>query len=100
MRTLFAVLALFLSAVAASAVERTITIEVTGLTCPSCPYIASQAIESVESAQVIDGEYNEEEQLAVFIVTYDDELTTAEEVAAAPAEYGYEGRILDAATES
>jgi periplasmic mercuric ion binding protein len=70
-------------------------IEVTGLTCPSCPYIAAQAVESIDSVQINDGVYDPAAQLAVFDVSYDDELTSPADIAAAPEEYGYPARVIE-----
>ena len=98
MKRLFAAtLAGLLLATGALAEPREARIEVAGMTCPSCPYIAAQAIESVESVAVVGGEYDPQAQLAVFTVSYDDAVTTPEAIAAAPAEYGYSGRVLEGA---
>ncbi|MFV2033814.1 MAG: hypothetical protein ACC631_01655 [Halocynthiibacter sp.] len=80
---------------AAVAGPQQVKIEVTGLTCPTCPYIAAQAIESVSSVQILDGVYDQNAQLAVFDVLFDDEVTTGSEVAAAVENYGYPARVLD-----
>jgi len=79
---------------AASAAEQQATIEITGMTCPSCPYIAADAVQSVTSVEIVSGDYYQSAQLIVFIVTYDDALTTPQAIAAAPMEYGYPGRVL------
>lgn len=81
---------------AASATERAARIEVGGLTCPSCPYIAAEAVESVESVTIIEGEYDPAAAKIVFLVSYDDAVTSPETVAAAPKQYGYPGRVLEA----
>jgi len=80
---------------AAWSAERKVKIEVTGLFCPSCPYIAAQAVEAIDSAKIVDGIYDAGAQLAQFVVTYDDTQTTPEAIAAAPKKYGYPGRILE-----
>lgn len=89
------ILAGLLVAGAALSAERKVKIEVTELFCPSCPYIAAQAVESVDSAKIVDGMYDAQAQLAQFVVSYDDTQTTPEEIAAAPKQYGYPGRILE-----
>jgi periplasmic mercuric ion binding protein len=71
------------------------TIEVSGLTCPSCPFIAVQAVEAIEGVKVIGGEYDEQAQQAIFIVSYDDEITDPQAIATAPQGFGYPARILD-----
>jgi periplasmic mercuric ion binding protein len=88
-------LAILLATSAANAAERQAKILVTGLTCPSCPYIAAQAVESIKSVEVVGGQYDAQAQRIVFIVSYDDAVTTPEAIAAAPQEYGYPARVLD-----
>jgi len=80
---------------AALSAERKVKIEVTELSCPSCPYIAAQAVEEIDSAKIVDGMYDAAAQLAQFVVTYDDTKTTPEEIAAASEQYGYPGKILE-----
>lgn len=92
-------LALVLAA-AAQAAERQAKIEVTELTCPSCPFIAAQAIRDLESVEIVEGDYDQGAEKAVFVVKYDDTATTAAAIAAAPGHYGYPGRVLDDAPRS
>lgn len=87
--------ALLLAGSAVWAAERQASIEVSELFCPSCPYIAAEAVKSIESVQIIEGDYDEEAETIVFLVSYDDALTTPEAIAAAPMRYGYPGRVLD-----
>ncbi len=95
------VVAGLLSTTAAFAAEQQVKIEVSGLTCPSCPYIAAEAIKSVDSVQIVDGAYDEAAQTAIFVVSYDDAVTTPKAIADAPDEYGYPGVVLEAqATDS
>jgi mercuric ion binding protein len=84
-----------LAATTVFAAEQQTKIEVSGLTCPSCPYIAAEAIKSINSTQIVDGTYDEATQTATFVVSYDDSLTTPEEIADAPDEYGYMGIVLE-----
>ena len=95
MRTFFAAIFLVIgTSGAALAAEQVASIEVTGLTCPSCPYIAAQAVKSIESVEIVNSDYDEASQKIVFNVKFDDELTTAEAIASAPFEYGYPGSVL------
>ncbi|RMF39381.1 MAG: hypothetical protein D6754_05535 [Alphaproteobacteria bacterium] len=87
-------LALLLPA-AAGAEERTATLEVTGLYCASCPYIAAQAITSIPSADIVGGYYDPQAQLAHFVVRYDDAKATLDQLIAAPAQYGYPARRIE-----
>jgi len=82
------------------AAEQTARIEVTGLFCASCPYIAAQAITSIESAEIVDGFYDPEAQLAQFVVQYDDTLTTLAELVKATDQYGYPARLIEGDGES
>ncbi len=75
--------------------QRTATIEVTGLYCASCPYIAAQAITDVASARIVDGFYDQQAQLARYVVEYDDELTTLDELVAATMQYGYPATLIE-----
>ncbi len=43
-----------------------------------CPNIAAQAITDIASAEIVDGFYDPDRQLAQFVIQYDDELTTPE----------------------
>lgn len=80
---------------AVQAGEQVTTIEVTGLYCASCPYIAAQAIMDVPSANITDGFYDPRAQLAQFVVQYDDTETTLEQLISATSEYGYPARQID-----
>lgn len=88
----------FLAPIASSAEEQTATIEVSGLYCSSCPYIAAQAIMDVPSADITDGFYDPKAQIAQFVVQYDDAKSTLDQLVAATSEYGYPAREIDAIT--
>lgn len=92
---LITVFAGLLSTTMAFAAEQQTKIEVSGLTCPSCPYIAAEAISSIDSVEIVDGAYDEAAQTATFVVSYDDAVTTPQTIADAPDEYGYFGVILE-----
>ncbi len=82
----------------ASAGEVTTTLEVSGLWCSACPYIAAQAIQAVASATITDGYYDPQAQIAQFVVSYDDSLATLAQLVAATDEFGYPARQIDAIT--
>ena len=84
-----------LGAGSAVAAERTITVEVGGLWCASCPDIAAQAIQSFNSAEIVDGFYDRDKQLAQFVVTFDDLLTDADMIVASTSEFGYPAQLVD-----
>jgi len=95
MKPLFSILAaLVLSAGSAFAAQKTATIEVTGLFCASCPYIAAKAVNAVPSAKIVDGFYDPDKQLAQFVVEYDDALTTLDALVGATQEYGYPATLV------
>ena len=94
MKSIVLALATALTATAAWAGERTVVVEVTGLTCPSCPYIAADAIKSLETVQILEVDYDAAAQLARYTVTYDDDVTSAAAVATASDGFGYPGRIV------
>jgi mercuric ion binding protein len=79
----------------AFAAEQQTKIEVSGLTCPSCPYIAADAISSIDSVQIVNGSYDATAQTAIFVVSYDDAVTTPKAIADASGEYGYPGVVLE-----
>ena len=89
------VIAGLLFTTAAFAAEQQTKIEVSELTCPSCPYIAAEAISSIDSVEIIDGAYDAAAQTATFVVSYDDAVTTPKAIADASDEYGYPGRVLE-----
>lgn len=88
------------AATVAQAAERQASIEVSELFCPSCPYIAANAVESIDSVEIIQGDYDQAAETIVFLVSYDDAITTPEAIAEAPMQYGYPGRVLDDASGS
>ncbi len=89
-----ATLGLALTGGAALSAERTVNIEVTGLYCSSCPYIASQAIQSVESARITGGFYDANRQMARFVVQYDDEKATVDQLLQSTMQYGYPASLV------
>ena len=93
-RAVAATAAIFIAG-ASGAAERTATIEVTGLWCSSCPYIAAQAVKAIPSAEIIGGFFDPNLQLAHFIIQYDDELTTLAAVIGATEEYGYPATLVE-----
>ena len=98
MKRIFAALAAgLLTTSAAFAAQQQASIEIGKLDCPSCPYIAADAVSAIESVEIIEGDYDQEAETIVFLVSYDDAVTTAQAIAEAPMQYGYPGRVLDAA---
>ncbi|MGR3402825.1 MAG: heavy-metal-associated domain-containing protein [Paracoccus sp. (in: a-proteobacteria)] len=100
MRTLTLSLLGLFAATAAQAAERQASIVVSELTCPSCPYIAANAVKSIDSVEILQSEYDQAAEKIVFLVRYDDAVTSPEAIAAAPLQYGYPGRVLEDASGS
>ena len=100
MKRLAITLAAIPAAGVASAAERQARIEVSEPFFPSCPCIAAEAVRSVESVEILDGDYDQLAETIVFLVTYDDAVTTPEAIAEASMQYGYPGRVLDTASGS
>jgi len=90
----------FLVATGAQAAERQASIEVSELSCPTCPYIAADAVKSIDSVKILQGDYDQAAEKIVFLVSYDDTITTPETIARASMQYGYPGPVLDDASGS
>ena len=80
-----------LAATSALAGERTVTLEVSGMTCASCPYIVKQTLAAVDG--VADVEVSFAEKSAV--VTYDDSKTEVAALTAATAGMGFPATMKD-----
>jgi mercuric ion binding protein len=83
---------------AAHAEERQARIEVSGLWCASCSFIVGKALQKSDSVEIVDFAPDDSGETAVYTVTFDDALTTLEEIAAQPATYGYTAVVLDDAS--
>lgn len=94
MKRMILTIAAGLAATTSWAAEQVITVEVSGLTCPSCPYIAADAIKAVESAEILNVDFNSGDESARYTVRFDDAVTTAQAVATASDSYGYSGAIV------
>ncbi|HEX9648765.1 MAG TPA: cation transporter [Alphaproteobacteria bacterium] len=76
---------LALAAPAALAGERTVTLSVERMTCELCPITVAKAIERVAGVVDVAVDY----QAGTAVVTFDDDVTTWSEVAAASTNAGY-----------
>jgi mercuric ion binding protein len=85
---------LLLASGAAFADPQKARIEVSGLFCPSCSYIAGEALEQAESVEVIEQILAETGGSAVYVVTYDDAATTLAEIVAKPVSLGYGAELV------
>lgn len=82
------------SASMACADERQVQIEVSGLFCPSCSYIAGKSMEKIDSVSVLGATEASDGSTAVYLVSYDDDVITPAEIAQRPAQYGYTASVL------
>jgi len=81
-----------LSAAPLFAAEQTITVSVPGMTCASCPFIVEAAMGEVDG--VISVAADSDSRTA--LVTFDDDITTFEEIADASALAGYDAFLIEA----
>jgi mercuric ion binding protein len=83
-RTLALVLAAGLSSVAMAAVQ-TVTLDVPGMTCSSCPITVKKALSKVDGVQQVKASFAKREA----VVTFDDAKTSVEKLSLASANAGY-----------
>jgi len=92
MKHLFAAAALagtILSSGMALAVEKTVTLAVENMYCPSCPYIVKKSLTSISGVTKVD--VSLEEKTAV--VTFDDAQTNIEALTDATFDAGYPSEL-------
>ena len=82
------------SAGIAAAAEQEARIEVSGLFCPSCSYIAGEALERAASVEVVDRIPSDDGETAIYVVTYDDTQTTIDQIVTQPVSFGYEAQLV------
>ena len=83
-RTLALVLAATLSSMAMAAVQ-TVTLDVPGMTCSSCPITVKKALSKVDGVQQVKASFEKREA----VVTFDDAKTSVEKLSLASANAGY-----------
>lgn len=74
---------------AAFAGERTVTFAVDNMTCTSCPYIVKTSMAAVPGVARVAVSF----EAKTATVTFDDEKTTADAIAAASVNAGYPARL-------
>ncbi len=84
-------LAFVLAATPMLAAEQTVTFDVPGMYCASCPFIVQSAMQSVEG--VLSVEADSDTKTAR--VTYEDTLTDIADIAAASEAAGYEAILVE-----
>ncbi len=82
--------AIVLVSTGAHAVERKLTLNVPGMTCPSCPFIVKTALKRVDGVKSVLTSV--EKRTAV--VVYEDTQTTTAKLTAATTSAGYKSTIL------
>ena len=85
-------LALTLTASPLLGAEQTVTFDVPGMYCASCPYIVQSAMGAVEGVL----EVTADSDTRTARVTYEDTLTNIGSIAAASAAAGYEATLIEA----
>lgn len=86
-----------LSSSAAIAEEKIAEVEVGGLWCPSCSFIVGEALEMSESLEIVGFWQGDTDETAVYVVTFDDALTSVDEIVSGPSKYGYTANVLTVA---
>ena len=80
---------IILSAVAASAAERTVTLAIDNMYCDACPYIVEQSLVRVPGVEKVVVSF--EQKTAT--VTYDDQKTAPATLTSATTQAGYPSRV-------
>jgi mercuric ion binding protein len=79
-----------LASVTATAAERTVTLAVDGMSCPSCPYIVRTVLQEVPGVARAEVSYAEK----TAVVMFDDARTTAAALTQATAGVGFPSRVI------
>ena len=75
----------------AMAAIKTVTLAVSGMYCPSCPYIVQKSIESIPGVSKVV--VSQEEETAV--VTFDDAKADVDALTTATTEAGYPSKLVE-----
>ena len=86
-------IALLMSSGSAFAAERTITLNVKGMTCASCPYMVKRSLTKIEGVKAVDVSL----QTKLAVVTFDDTKTTIKAMTNATREAGFPSELKVAA---
>lgn len=87
-RTLALVFAAGLSSMAMATVQ-TVTLDVAGMTCSSCPITVKKALTKVDGVQQVKTNFEKRE----VVVTFDDTKTSAEKLGLASTNAGYPATV-------
>ena len=87
--------ALFATALLASgtslAAEKTVKLSVPGMTCASCPYMVKQAVSMIDGVKSVSATMKDRSAT----VTFDDAVTTLDEIQRATADIGYPSSLIE-----
>ena len=83
--------ALLLTSVASLAAEKTITLSVPDMNCPSCPYMVEQSVNFVDGVQSAEAEL----KTRTCTVVYDDAIASVEDILGATADIGYKSTVIE-----
>ncbi len=78
------------SAGTVQAAEKTVTLDVFSMNCPTCPYIIRQTLSRVEGVRKVVVSYEDK----TAIVIYDDSRTNPRALTAATARIGFPSKIM------
>jgi mercuric ion binding protein len=82
---LAAVIATFVLIAPASASPKTVTLNVSGMTCAACPITVKKALEKVEGVSKVEVQFEKKQVL----VTFDDAKTNTDALVKATTDAGY-----------
>ncbi len=80
-----AVVVMLVLTAAAWASPKTVTLNVSGMTCPACPITVKKALEKVSGVSKIDVQYEKKQ----VVVTFDDTKTNTDALVKATTDAGY-----------
>lgn len=75
----------------AIAAQRTVTLTVNGMTCPSCPYIVKQSLVRVPGVERVELSYADKKA----VVTFDDSKTDVAALRKATASVGFPSELTE-----
>jgi len=93
MKALFSIVSIALLVLFTSttfAAEKTITLSVPGMNCPSCPYMIERSISFVEGVQSATAAL----ETRTCSVTFDDAIVSVDDILGATADIGYESSVV------
>lgn len=80
-----------LSVSTAFAASKTVTLEVSNMTCSTCPITVKKALNKVKGVNKVDASFEKKEA----VVTFDDDKTTVKALTKATEDAGYPSHVVD-----